>query len=143
MKNDKKPNPVIAKAQVSPRPARDTERRESLAHRKIDRLERDRERHPHTPTLARQWADPADTAALAAAHQRLVDVCEPAQASPIIRDERTMAEAVAEIRTRGPQPPLDYVQERELLHPAPAQRAALPVLLAIVFLAGVLVGMGL
>ncbi len=101
MKNDKKPNPVIAKAQVSPRPARDTERRESLAHRKIDRLERDRERHPHTPTLARQWADPADTAALAAAHQRLVDVCEPAQASPIIRDERTMAEAVAEIRSRN------------------------------------------
>lgn len=137
MKNNKTPNPVITQARVSPRPAADTQRRESLANRKLDHLERTRERHPHTPTLARQESGPADPAALAAAHQRLFAVCE----QIIHRDERTMDEAVAEIRTRGPQPPLDLVQERALLYPA-SQRTAVPVLLGIAFLCGLLIGLG-
>jgi len=57
-----------------------------------------------------------------------------------LRSEPTMADAVAEIRTRGPQPPLDYVRRDPLYAPAPAPRAAVPVLIAIAFLAGVLTG---
>ena len=72
--------------------------------------------------------------------------CAPLDApQTLLRDEPTMAEAVAEIRTRGPQPPLDYAR-REPLHTepeSPARRAAVPVLLGIFFLAGVLVGMGM
>ena len=79
------------------------------------------------------------------AARHLMDICDAIRppAHVTMRNEKTMAEAVAEIRTRGPQPPLDYVHERELLHSTPARRAAVPVLLAIAFLAGVLLGMGI
>ncbi len=60
-----------------------------------------------------------------------------------LRTEPTMAEAVAAIRTRGPQPPQDSAPRVPLLSELPARRVALPVLLGMFFLAGVLVGMGL
>lgn len=94
---------------------------------------------------ARRAAAEADAHAQAGhAARRLMDICEAVRPADVtLRNEPTMAEAVAEIRTRGPQPPLDYVHERELLHSTPARRAAVPVLLAIAFLAGVLLGMGI
>lgn len=95
---------------------------------------------------ARRRAAEAEAHAQAGrAARHLMDICDAIRppAHVTLRDEKTMADAVSEIRTRGPQPPLDYVQERELLHPAPAQRAAVPVLIAIAFLCGLLIGMGI
>lgn len=46
----------------------------------------------------------------------------------IFREEKTMDEAIREIRSHGPQPPLHWWH---------------PVLLGIAFLAGVLIGLGL
>ena len=95
---------------------------------------------------ARRSAAEADAHAQAGhAARRLMDICDAIRppAHVTLRDEPTMAEAVAEIRTRGPQPPLDYAPRAPLDSPTPARRAAQPVLFAIVFLAGVLLGMGL
>jgi len=95
---------------------------------------------------ARRRAAEAEAHAQAGrAARHLMDICDAIRppANVTLRDEKTMADAVSEIRTRGPQPPLDYVQERELLHPAPAQRAAVPVMIAIAFLCGLLIGMGI
>lgn len=94
----------------------------------------------------RRQAAEADAHAQASrAARHLMDICDAIRPPKhvTLRDEPTMAEAVAEIRTRGPQPPLDYAPRAPLDSPTPARRAAVPVLLAIAFLAGVLLGMGL
>jgi len=94
---------------------------------------------------ARRSAAEADAHAQARrAARHLMDICEAVRPADVtLRAEPTMAEAVAAIRTRGPQPPLDYAPRAPLDSPTPARRAAQPVLFAIVFLAGVLLGMGL
>lgn len=94
---------------------------------------------------ARRQAAEADAHAQAGrAARHFMDICDAVRRPPnvTLRDEPTMAEAVTEIRTRGPQPPLDYVA-RPPLHTVPSPRsAAFPVLLSIAFLCGLLIGLG-
>lgn len=95
---------------------------------------------------ARRQAAEADAHAQAGrAARHLMDICDAIRPPKhvTLRYEPTMAEAVAEIRTRGPQPPLDYVA-RPPLREASARVWAWyhPTLISIAFLAGVLIGMG-
>ena len=78
------------------------------------------------------------------AARHLMDICDAIRppAHVTMRNEKTMAEAVAEIRTRGPQPPLDYAPEpvpvlEDDLSPSPWLYG---IALMLTFVSGIIVG---
>ena len=87
----------------------------------------------------RKAAEDEATAEARIAAQRLMDICEAVR--PHLRDEKTMAEVVAEIRTRGPQPPLDYAPRAPFHAAAPSAGPWFYLIgLTLAFCAGVAVG---
>lgn len=71
----------------------------------------------------------------------VLDAVRPAR-NLVYRDERAMGEAVAEIRTHGPQPPLDYAAREPLNPETQAFSWFHPVLIPAAFLAGLILGLG-
>lgn len=128
------PSPAAMQARISTRSAHDAERRAAVANREITRWDVAHEHRPHTPALAKEWADrEAITAA-----QRVVEVCAEIRASQ--PPDQTMDQVVESIKLKPRPAAPHFVTPNVVLL---AQRLAVCLGLMAVFLAGLALGAAL